>query len=136
MLSPQDMKDRRTLKRISLPGVVVKYKTGNSLSSRLKGASSALQVINLSKSGMALELADNLDYNTPIDLKVKFPDGVNLELKGRVRWHSTNGSQTSTVGVQFIPFGHNSKYNSLHALEYLRSMKDQAVEIPPEANSH
>ncbi len=136
MLSPQDMKERRTLKRIAVPGVSVKYKTGNGLQ-RFIGASEALQVINMSKSGIALELPDQLDCNTPINLKVKFPDGVHLDLKGRVRWSkSSDVNRANTIGVQFNPFGHNSKYNPIKALEYLRSMKDQAIELPPDTQKN
>ena len=131
MLSAQDMKDRRTLKRIAVPGISLKYRVGRGIS-RFKGSSDALNVVNLSKSGIAFELQENIAYNTPVELRMKFPDGKKLELKGRVRWNKNEDSAATLVGVQFNPFGEHNKYNPLHALEYLRSMKDQAIELKPE----
>ncbi len=131
MLSVQEMKDRRTLKRIAVPGISLKYKVGRGIS-RFRGTSSALNVVNLSKSGIAFELTEPIAYNTPVEMRVKFPDGKKLELKGRVRWNRNDNNTSTLVGVQFNPFGEHSKYNPIHALEYLRAMKDQAIELKAE----
>ncbi len=123
-----DKKDRRALRRISLPGATVQYRFNKGLNI-FKSYSSGGDLVNLSKSGVCFYTRENVEFGTPVNLKIVFPDGHNLELKGKTRWQnnlSTNGNKR--VGIQFNPFGYKSQYNPVRALEFLRSIKDLGIQ--------
>ncbi|MCB0282284.1 MAG: PilZ domain-containing protein [Calditrichae bacterium] len=122
--------ERRSFERVELPGVSVRYKVSKGLSV-LKNYSQAETVINLSKSGIAFYMKQPANFGTPVEMKLSFPDGNDLLLKGKIRWKkNTNGSGNETTGVMFNPFGSKREYNSIKALEYLRAIKDQAINHP------
>ncbi len=84
---------------------------------------------NLSKSGICF-LSDRLLTNgETIKMKVIFPDGKKVKLKGHIRWNKEmeNHNSQYITGVQFKPFGTNESYNSLKALEVLRSIDGQSI---------
>ncbi len=119
--------ERRTLKRIAQPGIVVRYKIPKGIKV-FKKYSDAGEAINVSKSGISFKIGESVSYGTPVQLKVHFPDGQHLDLKGNIRWQKPDDSERKQViGVQFNAFGQQSNYNPTHALDYLRSMKDQAI---------
>ena len=65
-----------------------------------------------------------LDFGNKIQMKITFPDGKNINLKGRIRWNtSVNSSNGYEVGIQFFPFGTSNNYNPISALDYLRSLE-------------
>jgi len=122
--------ERRSFKRIEVPGAIVRCKVDKGLK-LLKNFSNQAEIINLSKSGLSFHLNDPVNYGTPVEMKVKFPDGENLSLKGRIRWQkSVNGSGQQTIGVMLNPFGPKKQYNPMKALEYFRSIKELAISHP------
>jgi len=122
--------ERRSFKRIEIPGTQVRYKKSQRLK-LLKNYSSIDEIINVSKSGVAFHMNEIVKYGEPVEMKIAFPDGNDLNLKGKVRWQkTTNGSSKQTIGVLFDPFGTKKEYNSMKALEYLRNLKDQAISQP------
>jgi len=121
--------DRRVFTRVEIPGAKIKYKK-NGKSRFLSTLSKSVEIMNLSKSGICFPIDETLKYGDPVVMQVDFPDGRNFRLKGQVRWHNLQqGSSTSSyhAGVQFAPFGRQSSYNSIEALEYLRSMDGLAI---------
>jgi hypothetical protein len=119
--------DRRVFTRIQIPGAKIKYKK-NGLSSLLSSLSKPVEIMNLSKSGICFPIDETLKYGDPVIMKIQFPDGRNLNLKGQVRWHNLQHSSSSYhAGIQFSPFGSQSNYNPIEALEYLRSMDGLSI---------
>jgi hypothetical protein len=119
--------ERRATNRIELPKTFIQYKlAGNKF--LFKNFSNPFELINISKSGLSFTLPENVGYGDPLQVKINFPDGKRFNLKGKVRWISDNEVHAQKVGVLFEPFGNQKKYNPISALEYLRSMKDQAIE--------
>ena len=122
--------ERRSIHRIEVPGASLRFKFHKGVNV-LKNYSSSPDIINVSKSGLAFKTKQSAGYGDSIHMKLTFPDGNNINLKGRVRWaRETNGSGSKSVGVLFDPFGLKRQYNSIKALEYLRSLKDQAISQP------
>lgn len=124
--------DRRVFTRIEIPGAKIKYKK-NGKSKFLSSLSKSVDIMNLSKSGICFQIDETVKYGDPVVMQINFPDGKNLRLKGQVRWHNLQQTGSSYhAGVQFAPFGQLSNYNSIEALEYLRSMEGLALEKPEE----
>jgi len=119
--------ERRSIHRIEVPGASLRFKFSKGVNV-LKNYSNAPDIINVSKSGIAFKTSQDAGYGDPIHMKLSFPDGKNINLKGKVRWaRQANGSGSKAVGVLFDPFGLKRQYNSIKALEYLRSLKNQAI---------
>lgn len=122
--------ERRSFERIEIPGASVRYKISKGLG-LIKNYSHSEGILNLSKSGIAFNMRHSVVFGTPLEMKISFPDGNDLHLKGKIRWQkNTNGSGRETIGVMFNPFGSKKQYNSIKALEYLRAMKNQAINHP------
>ena len=122
--------ERRSIHRIEVPGTSLRFKFAKGVNV-LKNYSNSPDIINVSKSGIAFKTDHGAGYGDAIQMKLSFPDGKNIDLKGKVRWASeTNGGSAKAVGVLFDPFGLQRQYNSIKALEYLRSLKDQAISQP------
>ena len=122
--------DRRSFNRIEMPGTQVRYKKNRGLA-LFKNYSSIDDIINVSKSGICFHMQEDARYGEPVQMRLSFPDGHSLKLKGKVRWqNSTNGGVQSTIGILFDPFGTKKEYNPMKALEYLRNLKDQAISQP------
>ena len=122
--------ERRSIDRIEVPGTSLRFKFSKGVSV-LKNYSSSPDIINVSKSGIAFKTNHGAGYGDAIQMKLSFPDGKNINLKGKVRWAGEiNGDNSKAVGVLFDPFGLQRQYNSIKALEYLRSLKDQAISQP------
>jgi len=127
---PKKDQDKRTVQRIELPETSVQYKlSGNKLNS-FKNYSESHKLNNISKSGVSFDLIENVSYGDPIELKIVFPDGNKVQLRGKIRWSKIgDGYAVKTVGVLFNAFGNQKKYNPIQALEYLRTLKDNASEM-------
>ncbi|MGD9487794.1 MAG: PilZ domain-containing protein [Calditrichaceae bacterium] len=119
--------ERRTLHRIEIPGTKVVYRKPGGID-LFNTYSKPVELINISKGGMCITVTESFDFGDSLAMKVYFPDGEKLKLKGQVRWQkpeSSNGSYT--VGIQFFAFGYQRKYNAVKSLDYLRTLKDQSV---------
>lgn len=128
--------ERRTLKRIDKPGVMVRYKIPKGINV-FRSFASAGDALNVSKSGISFRIDETVAYGTPVQIQASFSDGKQLDLKGHIRWQkSDDGTQKQVIGVQFIAFGQQSNYNSHNALDYLRSMKDQAIALSDDDSRH
>ncbi len=119
--------DKRVLTRAVIPGARVRYKKIGT-----KGFfnlfSRPLDIHNLSKSGLSFQLDKKLPTGALVYMKLFFPDGHHLHLRGQVRWHRRiETAQDFSVGVQFFPFGTRGEYNPPKALDYLRAIDGQAM---------
>ncbi len=122
--------ERRSFKRIEVPGAQVRYKKSKKMK-LLKNFSSIDEIINVSKSGIAFHMLEEAKYGEPVEMRITFPDGNGINLKGKIRWQKPiNDSGSQTIGVMFDPFGTKKEYNPMQALDYLRSLKDQAISQP------
>ena len=127
--------ERRSINRIEIPGVSLRFKFARGVNV-LKNYSNAPDILNMSKSGIAFKANQDAGYGDSIQLKLTFPDGKNINLKGKVRCaQEANGGSTKAIGVLFDPFGLKRQYNSIKALEYLRNLKDQAISQPFKSNN-
>ncbi len=129
--------DRRALNRAVIPGTQVQFKRISS-KSLFTSLSRSTELINISKSGICIAVSSQFNRGEIIIIKVQFPDGKKIKLRGHIRWQKADqNSPTYLMGIQFYPFGHTSTYNSLKALEYLRTLAGQSLEIsePPQAEA-
>jgi hypothetical protein len=114
--------DKRVLTRILVPGAHVQYKK-NSPKSLFGLFSKPKAISNLSKSGVCFLSDEEMGRGEDIYMKIYFPDGNSLYLKGQIRWKDKDNTNNYFIhGVQFYPFGRDGRYNPLKALEYLRSL--------------
>jgi hypothetical protein len=114
--------DRRYLDRHHLPGAEMLYKSPEATRPFAKyyGPTS---VINLSKGGVCFETNENLALGKQIEMKIIIPGEKNIKIKGKVVWISGSlSNKTLQVGMQFLPFGGDKKYNPLHSLTRLRQI--------------
>lgn len=120
--------ERRSLKRIQVPGAKVRLKKSSGLGVfNLLSKESA--IIDISKSGLSFEVSEDFNSGDIIYIRITFPDGKSFNLKGKIRWYKDALTDCSRVGIQFHPFGNGRHYNSLKALEYLRNMDGQKIEL-------
>jgi len=113
--------DRRAVSRIAVSGAQLKYKRLNTRN-LIQFFSKRVPVEDLSKSGIGFITEEALEVGEKIAVKVFFPDGHHLSLKGQVRWREKDDSANCRMGLQFHPFGKGAHYNPLKALEYLRKL--------------
>jgi len=119
--------ERRSIKRIQVPGAKVRLKkqTGLNVFNVLSKPSA---LIDISKSGLSFEINEEYRYGDIIYVRLSFPDGRSFSLKGNIRWFNNGTPENPRVGIQFYPFGSGRRYNSIKALEYLRNMDGQRLE--------
>jgi len=119
--------DRRIFTRVQIEGTKVQYKLA-SMRKFISILSKPVEVKDISKSGLSFYALETLNSGEQIYMKVKFPDGRHLNLRGRIRWQEIEDQQDAVrIGVQFAPFGSSNEYNSMKDWEYLRSI--QGLEI-------
>ena len=122
--------DKRVLNRAEIPGAKVQFRKMKYLNV-FPLFSRVMQVNNLSKSGISFTSEEALSYGDSIIMKISFPGGKNLKLKGKIRWYKETDSINSfNIGVQLLPFGLQSKYNHPKSLVFLRSMSGQELPEP------
>lgn len=119
--------ERRSIKRIQIPGAKVRLKkpTGLGVFNLLSKPS---EIIDISKSGLSFKMNEAFQYGDTICIHLSFPDGRSFSLKARIRWFKGTTPDEPRVGIQFYPFGSGRHYNSIKALEYLRNMDGQRLE--------
>lgn len=114
--------ERRLISRIEVPGALVQVKKSGS-NALFSGLSRPQEMLNLSKGGICFYTNKRIAKDENIQMKLFFPDGKRLSLKGNVRWNNiTDDSNLGAVGIQFNPFGTSNTYNPISSLDYLRSL--------------
>ena len=114
--------DRRFFTRIQIPGTTIRYKKLG-VSHLTQVLSKPVSLANLSKSGISFSVESQFLSGEYVIMKIRFPDGKKLRMKGRIRWnHTTKTAEGLQIGIQFFPFGTLQSHNSIKALEYLRNL--------------
>ncbi len=116
------MMERRGLPRLAIKNATVRFKRSK-LNTFFGKFSPRCPLQNLSKSGLSFSTHQSIDPGEKIFLKVFFPDGFCIPLKGIVKWRQELPEDNAVaVGVLFLPFGTHKEYNDLKSLEYLRKL--------------
>ncbi len=126
--------NNRASVRINADHIDMQFKKGRQR--RLLNASyKALQVKDISKSGVGFLSPTALSSGEMIVMKLHFEDGNVLQLKGQIRWMlPADGEKCYRVGVQFLPFGKQHEYNPISALDYLRNLQSQNLYREPKSD--
>jgi len=124
-MTESEKKDRRYLDRYYLPGAEMLYKSPEATHpfARYHGPTS---IVNLSKGGVCFETFEKLTPGKQINMKILIPGEKSIKIKGKIVWISGAGlDKNAQVGMQFLPFGGDKKYNPLHSLARLRNLTNQ-----------
>jgi len=116
--------ERRIFTRVQIPGATIQYKKTGAVTF-FNGLSSPKDMYDLSLCGISFNPDEYLKYGEKLLVKINFPDGKCLYLKGQIQWNNeVNSSLSDSVGIRFKPFGHSREYNPLSTLNYLRKLTD------------
>ena len=117
-----DFKERRNYPRVVVEGAQVAYKKreGFDLFNRF---SSSFPLRDLAKGGICFELDSKLDRGIRVEMKLLIPGEKQIQVKGIIVW-ATNitGNGRMFAGVQFLPFGKGSMYNSFECWEQMEQI--------------
>ena len=118
-------KNRRRCRRFVIPGAEVRYKkTG--LLVLLKGFSEPCPVVNISKGGLSFTCDRKLSNGKNLVVELMAPDEVPLRLESIVRRQDRiMGSDKRFTGVEFIPFGGRSRWNTSESLGILKKLDEK-----------
>jgi len=116
--------ERRALQRLEIPGSLACYKKEKNIPI-LNRYSELMDLKNLSKSGVCLQIKNGIKKGDRLLLQLVLPGDYKIELKGQVRWKSGTAGDFNEVGIQFEPFGAGRSLNSLSSLEKLRTISNQ-----------
>jgi hypothetical protein len=84
---------------------------------------------NISASGSCIFGNNDFKRGDLIRLILFTPDAGNLNIKGIVRWISRNNiDKESFIGIQFLAFGNQKKYNSYEILKQLHILTLQNMD--------
>ncbi|MBD3224654.1 MAG: hypothetical protein GF313_07985 [Caldithrix sp.] len=119
--------EKRALHRIAMDGLVVHYKkSSNKFLFRPYKKEAVLK--DISKSGLGMVTHEQLQKGDLLQMRIEFIETKPLTVKGRIRWSQPSENNGHyRVGIQFLPFGEYSQYNSLTALQQLRELSGQSM---------
>jgi hypothetical protein len=117
-------RDRREIQRIEVPNGSVYYKPDLHLNVLNRYAGPEV-LIDVSKGGAGFIVSHDLAKNENIRVKLMIPGEKDIVLQGFVKWITS--AETSLgknrVGIQFLPFGNQGKYNAIDKLKKLGSIE-------------
>ncbi len=115
--------DRREIDRFEIQNGSVYYKPDVNIS-LLNRYSGPEVLIDISKGGAGFIVSHELNKNDNIRVKIMIPGEKDIILQGYVKWISS--AETSLgknrVGMQFLPFGEEGKYNAYDKLKKLGTL--------------
>ena len=120
--------ERRHLDRIKIPGAQVYYRviSGNGKSA---DDSALTELKDLTHIGICFQIKHHLEPGDYIELDIIIPGKEKIGAKGSIVWASTNHSvEPAYAAVQLLPFGTDSRYNSLKALTDLKAVSQEYLE--------
>ena len=117
--------ERRRYGRFEIPGAEGRYKkTG--LLVLVKGFSEPCPVVNISKGGLSFTCDRKLSNGKNLVVELMAPDEVPLRLESIVRRQDRiMGSDKRFTGVEFIPFGGRSRWNTSESLGILGKLDEK-----------
>ena len=120
--------ERRTCKRIEIPGATVSCKKKYFFFSKKKYVEEYHPVMEISRGGIRFLEQKLITAATKITLKISIPEENSpLLIKGRVRWTSLNPTMSYKyqIGVQFDPYGKKKGLNHPEILERITALEQK-----------
>ena len=120
---------KRSCDRFSIPGTVLYYKVMPRFFGEGAYSDNYYPVINMSRGGVLFLCDQGFDAGTELMVKLMIPQNEEeVELLADVRWIAKNPEQSYRyrTGIAFSPYGEGKKKNSLHLLELLKDLEEQA----------
>jgi hypothetical protein len=115
--------DRRHAHRISIPEAMIRY-------TRKNGQSGEMPLIDLTKSSACFIIEHELKFGEMLELEIIIPNKDQINLKSIVIRISDPAEElVSYAVVQFLAFGTDERYNSLHAYEQLTQLLNEYVHL-------
>ena len=111
--------ERRHLDRFKIPGAEISYKL-------LDGSWSCVILIDITRSGVRFEIKNTVNVGEIIELEIIVPKKDKIFIKGHVVWTSKSNSENPSYAVvEFLPFGSDERYNSMHSYEQLKELSEE-----------
>lgn len=123
--------ERRTCKRIKIPGATVTYLESRSFLSTKKYNEEPFPVIELSRGGIRFVGQKHIPPSRRISMKISIPgENVPLMLHGEVTWATSNPTMSYKyqIGVKFSPYGKNKEDNNPEILERIIALEKKFSE--------
>ncbi len=114
--------ERRHLDRFKIPGAEISYKLPD-------GSSSRVNLVDITRSGVRFETKNAVNIGEIIELEIIVPRKDKIFIKGHVVWTSKPNSENPAYAVvQFLPFGSDERYNSMHSYEQLKELSEEYLQ--------
>ena len=114
--------ERRYLDRFKIQGAEVSLNLPD-------GSSSRLPLVDMTRSSARFEVKNDLKIGEIIEMEIIIPHKENIHIKGKVVWTSkANADNPAYAGVQFLPFGSDECYNSMHSYEQLKKLSEEYLQ--------
>ena len=114
--------ERRYLDRFEVPDAEVVYRFAG-------GAESRGSLADITKISVRFETEYLFNTGDHIELEIIIPDKENITVRGNVvRLVNSQGSQSLSVAVQFLPFGSDERYNSMDSYSQLNALTTEYMQ--------
>ena len=124
--------ERRTHKRVKIPGARVSYNQKKLFFTKKKYVEEFCPVVEISRGGIRFLGQRLLTTIKKISLRISIPEESSyLVLKGKVRWTSLNPSLVYRyqIGVQFDPYGESKSHNNPEILDRIIALEQKHITI-------
>jgi hypothetical protein len=109
--------DRRYSDRFSINGARLEYRAKD-------GALKNCNLIDMTKISARFEIDHHINTDDKLEIKIILPDWEKIVLKTMVVWSSNPAFEKPAYAVvQFLPFGTDSRYNSMESYHKLRELE-------------
>jgi hypothetical protein len=114
--------ERRHLDRFKIPGAEISYKLPDGSTSRVK-------LVDITRSGVRFEINNPVIVGEIIELEIIVPKKDIIFIKGHVVWTSKPDSESPVYAVvQFLIFGSDERFNSMHSYEQLKELSEEYLQ--------
>lgn len=123
--------ERRTCKRLKIPGATVTYLESRSFLTKKKYNEEPFPVIEISRGGIRFVGQKLISPSRRITMKISIPDeNIPLILQGEVKWAtlSPTMSYKYQIGVKFSPYGEKKEDNKPEILERIIALEKKFSE--------
>ena len=114
--------ERRHLDRFKIPGAEISYKLPD-------GSWSRVNLVDITRSGVRFETKNAVNIGEIIELEIIVPRKDKIYIKGHVVWTSKPDLENPAYAVvQFLLFGSDERYNSMHSYEQLKELAEEYLQ--------
>jgi Tfp pilus assembly protein PilZ len=112
--------ERRSDKRVVIPGARVKYRLEN-------GESGSTRLENMCRNSACIKIKQRVLSGQQIELDLIINDNPIISLKAKIVWVLSRGGyeEGSTVGLEFRPFGSGDRENDLEKKQQIDKIMDK-----------